>query len=320
MAVRRRPVPAGPLPVDAVPAGDRLLIGYLAATGLLAAATLTGTGAALAGGHAAAAAIVWALGRRPLPGNPPLRFLRLFLPVVVTPLLYTELETLNQLVTPGYLDSMVQGWEARVFGEQLSFTAARRWPHRWLSELLHLGYFSYYFVVPAAALAVWRRAGDRGLERAAVTVGLAFFLCYVVFAVFPVAGPRYEFVRIEGPAAGGPVFELVHGVLEAGSSKGTAFPSSHVAAATAALLAARRDARRWFWFLVVPVALLTVGTVYGRFHYAVDAVAGLAVAVAAYAGTPALVRRPGGTGGASRSSGDGGEAGGAVGTAPGDGS
>ncbi len=309
MAVSRDPARPDSLPDDAVPAGDGLLVAYLAATGLIAAATLTGTGAALAGVHAAAAAAVWALSRRSLPGNAVLRFLRLFLPVVVTPLLYTELETLSQLVVPGYLDGVVQGWEVALFGEQLSLTAARRWSWPWLSELLHLGYFSYYFVVPAAALAVWRRAGDRGLERAAVTVGLAFFLCYLVFAVFPVAGPRYEYARIQGPAAGGPVFELVHRVLEAGSSKGTAFPSSHVAAATAALLAARRDAGRWFWILLVPVILLTLGTVYGRFHYAVDAAAGLGVAALAHAATPAAVRRLGRGGGSPEDEGPGDERG-----------
>ncbi len=292
----RTPGRDGPLPPGAVPAGDRLLAAYLAVTGLLAAATLTGTGAALAGAHALAAAAVWALSRRPLPAGRPLRFLRLFLPVVATPLLYAELETLSQLVVTGYFDGLVQGWEVGLFGEQLSLTAARRWPSLWLSELLHLGYFSYYLVVPAAALAVWREAGDRGLERATVTVGMAFFLCYLVFAVFPVAGPRYEFTRIEGPPAEGPLFGLVHSVLEAGSSKGTAFPSSHVAAATAAVLAARRDARRWVAVLAVPVVLLVLGTVYGRFHYAVDALAGLAVALAADAWTPAAVRRLGGAG------------------------
>ena len=281
----------GPLPDDAVPAGDRLLLAYLTVTGLLAGATLTGTGAALAAAHAVGAAAVWWLGRRSLPGPPALRFLRIFLPVAVTPVLYTELETLNQLVVPGYLDGMVQGWEAWLFGGQPSLSAARRWPHLWLSELLHLGYVSYYFVVPVAALAVWARAGDRGLERAAVTVGLGFFLCYLVFAVFPVAGPRYEFTRIAGPPAEGGVFALVHRVLEAGSSKGTAFPSSHVAAAASALLACWRDARSWFWVLAIPVALLTLGTVYGRFHYAVDALAGLAVAWVAYAAAPAFVRR-----------------------------
>jgi len=278
--------------------GDQVLAAYLGATGILALSTLTATGVQLAAVHLVAAAGLWVWARRPGPDHPARgvlghagAFLRVFLPVVVTPLLYTELQTLNQLVSPGYLDGPVQAWEAALFGGQPSITMARSMPQIWLSELLHLGYFSYYFVIPTAAVVIYRRAGPGGLGRAAVNVGLGFFLCYLCFAVFPVAGPRYEFARITGPPADGPVFALVHQILEAGSSKGTAFPSSHVAAAVAALLACRRDAPRWFWILLLPVVALSVGTVYGRFHYAVDAVAGVAVAFAAHLATPWLASR-----------------------------
>ena len=276
--------------VEAPAAGDYLLVAYLAATGLLAAATLSATGLALAAAHAAGVGLVaWAAGR-PLPRHAALRFLRILLPVAVTPLLYTELQTLNQLVTPGYLDATVQAWEAALFGGQPSMEAVRSAPWPWLSEPLHAGYFSYYLVVPVAAYGAYRFSGEEGLERYTVTVGLAFFVCYLCFAVFPVAGPRYAFPAVTGPVTEGPFFTVVHAVLEAGSSKGTAFPSSHVAAACAALLSVHRNARRWFWPLLPFVVLLTVGTVYGRFHYGVDALAGLAVAVAAWLSTPALLR------------------------------
>lgn len=290
--------------------GDHLLAAYLAATGLLALATLTRTGLVLAAVHGAAVAGLWVGSRRTgrgrgagagclTEGRPQaelawrdhlVRFLRVFLPVAVTPILYTELETLNQLVHPGYLDGVVQGWETAVFGEQISVTAAEENASLWLSELLHLGYLSYYFVVPGAAVAVYRNGGARGLSRLTVTVALAFFLCYACFAVFPVAGPRYEFSPPTGPVTEGPVFQVVHAVLEAGSSKGTAFPSSHVAAAAAAVLSCRSRARGWFWLSLPAVVLLTVGTVYGRFHYGVDAAAGLLVAAAAHLAAPALER------------------------------
>lgn len=274
--------------------GDHVLVAYLIATGLLAAATLTPVGAALAAAHAAGAGTVLWLGGKPLPTNRPLRFLRLLLPVLITPLLYTELQTLNQLVAPGYYDPTVQGWEEALFGLQLSVEAARAAPWTWLSELLHLGYFSYYLVVPAAAVGAYLASGDEGLERYVVTVAVAFYLCYLCFAVFPVTGPRYLFPAPSGAAADGPFYALVHAVLEAGSSKGTAFPSSHVAAALAALLAVRRETKAWFRALLPFVVLLAMGTVYGRFHYGVDVLAGIAVALLARWATPALSRRFGG--------------------------
>ena len=101
-------------------------------------------------------------------------------------------------------------------------------------------------------------------------------------------GPRF----LVGPAAApdGPVRRTVLHLLAAGSSRGTAFPSSHVAAAVVATLAALRTQRRVGIVLGVLTAGLTVGTVYGGFHYAVDALAGVAVGVACW-GTATLAWR-----------------------------
>jgi membrane-associated phospholipid phosphatase len=55
-------------------------------------------------------------------------------------------------------------------------------------------------------------------------------------------------------------------------------PSSHVAVAVIVLMAMYRGARRWFWALLPLVIGLTVGTVYGRFHYVSDVAVGLTIA------------------------------------------
>jgi membrane-associated phospholipid phosphatase len=62
------------------------------------------------------------------------------------------------------------------------------------------------------------------------------------------------------------------------------FPSAHVAGAFAAAFGAFRTLpeRRWVGRLLLTIAcLIAVATIYGRYHYIADAVAGLAVAVVA---------------------------------------
>ncbi|MDT8435729.1 MAG: phosphatase PAP2 family protein [Gemmatimonadota bacterium] len=274
-------------------AGDILAAAYLAATGLLALVSAAPAGVLLAGLHAVAIAGILALSRLPAPRRAFPAFLRIAWPVAVTPLLYMELATLNQLLFPGYHDAFVQGWERALFGVQLSVAASDWFPSLWLSETLHAGYVSYYLVVPAALWSAWTAGGRDGLERAAFTTALGFFLCYLCFAVFPVAGPRYDFPKITGPPSQGAVFALVHTILESGSSKGTAFPSSHVAATLSAWLAAGAVNRRAFWLLSPFAVALTLGTVYGRFHYGVDAAAGVLFAVTAFLAAPPLIRRLG---------------------------
>jgi membrane-associated phospholipid phosphatase len=83
---------------------------------------------------------------------------------------------------------------------------------------------------------------------------------------------------------------MTHALLEAGSSRGAAFPSSHVGVSVAACFACWR----WQKPLAPLVTLLTVGlalgAVYGGFHYAIDALAGAGFGAALAACAPALRR------------------------------
>ncbi len=275
----------GPLAVD------YLTLAYLAATGMVALTSLSGMGLGIALVHAVVMGLIWWAAALPLPAHRLVLFFRLFYPVALTPLLYLELAPLNQVHVTGYFDATVMEWEQSLFGAQLAMDFGEWYNRLWFSEVLHLGYFSYYFIVPGAAATAFLLKGPRALERASFTIALAFFVCYVCFSVFPVAGPRYDFPKLVGDAANGKMFWLVHSILESGSSKGTAFPSSHVAATLAAWFATGRESKRVFWIMAPFAVSLTLATVYGRFHYGIDATAGLVVAISAYLGTPWLMRR-----------------------------
>lgn len=272
---------------------DRLAAIYLALTGVIAGLSMSTTGFLFVALHIVALGVVHMIARVPVPTNPFAAFIRLAWPVVVTPLLYMELATLNQLLFPGYFDATVQAWEQALFGAQLSMVSSSWLDALWFSELLHFGYVSYYLVVPVALIGGFKLGGEAGLQRVAFTTAFAFFLCYLCFAVFPVAGPRYEFARIVGPQTEGAIYGLVHTILEGGSSKGTAFPSSHVAATVSAWLAAGLVSSRLMWGLAPFAILLTLGTVYGRFHYGIDSLVGLGVALVAVWTTPYLMKKLG---------------------------
>lgn len=196
-------------------------------------------------------------------------------PLLLIPVLYAELPLLNRSVFDGrYFDAIVQGWELAIFGTQPSRALAASLPFPLLSEVLHLGYLSYYLIVFGPPLLLVLR-GRRGAFRGAVlALMLTFVVHYMFFIWFPVQGPRYLFRPPGGALADGPVYRLTHTLLEAGSSRGAAFPSSHVGVAVAQCIVAWRYLRRWFPVVVVLSAALAVGAVYGGFHYAVDAFGG----------------------------------------------
>jgi membrane-associated phospholipid phosphatase len=145
---------------------------------------------------------------------------------------------------------------------------------------MHGAYLSYYGILAAAPLGPWL-AGRRAAARTTLLLTMAaFYVCYAIFLAFPVAGPRYFFSPAANGATATPLAVLTHRLLEAGSAWGTAFPSSHVAAALVASACALRALRPLGGVLLPLAVLLSLATVYCQLHYAVDALAGAAVAAA----------------------------------------
>lgn len=192
---------------------------------------------------------------------------------------YSELDVLNA-GRPVY-DSLVQNWEALLFGGQPSRDWWRAAPSSAASFILHAIYFSYYpmILVPA----IWLAARNRAplLRRFVFGVMAAFVFCYLVVLILPVAGPYYEFARPSGSFVANPAAQLVYATLSSGSSYGAAFPSSHVAATIAALITVWAASRRAGLVMLVPALLLPVAVVYCQMHYAVDALSGLLVGLVA---------------------------------------
>jgi membrane-associated phospholipid phosphatase len=217
-----------------------------------------------------------------------------WLPIAGITLVYWEVARLNDLFTTGYHDRAILRIEAILFRSQPSLVLRQILPSKPLSEYLHFGYFAYYTLLPALAGTLYLE-GRREALRYALTVVLAVFLfCYVVFIVFPVAGPWYVFERPRADEMGWLFPRMEHAVLAAAASEGAAFPSSHVAAALAMWLLARRLSPGTFRVFALIVPALIVGTVYGGFHYATDALSGMLIGLGGYLAGPPLYRLLGG--------------------------
>ena len=196
--------------------------------------------------------------------------------------LYAEVGVLN--VDLGYQhDQVIQRLELWVFGSQLSYRWIREMPNVWLSWLLHGCYIAYYAILYASPLGLWVSGRRDAARRTIFAVMVTFYICYVVFLFFPVAGPRYAFDLANNAATNVWPARAAQWLLDRGDSWGAAFPSSHVAAAVVAAVCALRYWRR-LGLVLAPFTLgLVLSVVYGQFHYAVDAVAGLIVAGAVLA-------------------------------------
>ena len=205
------------------------------------------------------------------------------------------------------LDHLFAQAEQWLFGCQPALVLPERWPQPVVSELLSLGYVSYYPMIAAVTFYYFLRRYDRFLYAAFVILG-AFFLFYVVFDLLPVVGPQfyYEAVGCDQIAQGnlpdlglyfrdhqaslpipgwkdGLFYDLLVDAHNAGERPTAAFPSSHVGIAVVLLWLAWESRSRWLLWVLVPLAVLMFfATFYIQAHYAIDAIAGLFAGTALY--------------------------------------
>ena len=165
----------------------------------------------------------------------------------------------------------------------------------WLTELLQLAYASYFLLPFTVGIRLWVIRRRDEFDRFMLASAVAYVTCYIVFVAFPIEGPFHTLRHLQQvELTGGPVNAAVEWIERYGRVHGGAFPSAHMAGSVVALLAAWRAVPRLGRALLPVVMAIAAATIYGRYHYVVDVVAGVAVGtmgvmVAWRAGEKALV-------------------------------
>jgi membrane-associated phospholipid phosphatase len=199
-----------------------------------------------------------------------------WLPLLALPLLYGAIP--RTAIPAGPFDGAIQELDRLVFRTDPARTLAAVAPWRPLSELLHASYLSYYAIIYVPPLIMYLRGDRDAFGRTVHVFALAMSVCFAAFCVFPVDGPRDLWSAPPG-VPDGVTRRIVLAILEGGSSRGTAFPSSHQAIATTMSLSSIVWNRPVGSVVLGLTLLLGCGAVYGGFHYASDMIVGAGVAL-----------------------------------------
>ncbi len=234
--------------------------------------------------HCAGAALILSLRRLPGTVPLPLQFSRDWFPVLTMPLLFKEVEIFARAFGNWGLTESIREWEVFLFKGHPSLYLSSQLPWVPLSEYLHFCYLSFVFLLPAVG-GYWYASGRRGaFHELLFLYWLSYSVSLGFFMLFPVDSPFYLSKPLGQPFAGHLFYELVQFVSGRGGARGGAFPSAHVSGAVIVWSVAWQRQRRLALILTPVVAGLVVGTVYGRFHYALDTIAGFALGASIVAG------------------------------------
>jgi membrane-associated phospholipid phosphatase len=244
------------------------------------------------------------------PTNRLLDFLRHFYPVLLYTAFYRETGELNQMLHHGYIDALFVRLDGWIFGFQPSIKLMDWFPYPLVSEIFYISYFSYYVMIVGVGLALYLRDRRQFFHYVSV-VSFVFYICYLIYIFTPVIGPRMFYRDFNGftlPAAlippgltdvpesiqAGWFFQIMKWIYHYFEAYGSAFPSSHVAIALTTVYFSFKYLRRIRWLHLVVAILLCLSTVYCRYHYAVDVLAGAATAAILIPMGEWLYRRYGG--------------------------
>jgi membrane-associated phospholipid phosphatase len=230
-----------------------------------------------------------------LRGNAVLKFLRYFYPVLLYTAFFRETGSLNRMFFGEYMDPLLIGWEQKLLGCQPSVLFMQHLPWLWVSEIFYASYFSYYVMVAGIGIALLMRNRQQFFHFVSV-VSFLFYICYTIYIILPVIGPRVFFHEIDGyvlPAeyqalAGvqsypeavraGVFFKIMAWIYSVFEAPGSAMPSSHVAVALCTLYFSFLYLPKIRWVHLVMTVLLCLSVVYCRYHYTLDVVGGAVTA------------------------------------------
>ena len=208
------------------------------------------------------------------------RFLRGWYPVALITTTFKELTYLVPRLHPRDFDWELAAIDYRMYGvhptvwmERISFPL--------ITEVLQIIYASYYFLPIILGAVLWRKGWFEKFHFWVFVLMLGFYLSYLGYIAVPAIGPRFILADQQtAPLAGVWLYDTIRTALDkAEGITRDCFPSGHTELTILVLYYAHRFHRPTFRWLIVPGSLLIFSTVYLRYHYVIDVIAGAALAL-----------------------------------------
>ena len=149
---------------------------------------------------------------------------------------------------------------------------------------LEFCYLLVYAVGPFSVAVLYFKKRRELVNRLLLVYLAGTLLAYGLFPYFPSDPPRTLFAGSDLPNVMTPIRRFNLWIVGGYGIHSSVFPSAHVSSAFSAAWALFwlvADKRRFGWGMLVYALSVAVATVYGRYHYASDAAAGLAVSLIA---------------------------------------
>jgi membrane-associated phospholipid phosphatase len=181
-------------------------------------------------------------------------------------------------------DAALIAIDQRLFGFQAS-VALQRIVSPALTSWMQFAYLFHLFNIPIVACFIYMRRPRARFREMMCGLLVVSFIGLLGYVLVPAIGPMYTLRSQYTVALSTPLAALNRQMefMDFARIRRDVFPSLHVAISFVVWLYAWRNSKRLFWILSPIILSLWLSTVYLRYHYLVDCVAGLVLAPVSYA-------------------------------------
>jgi membrane-associated phospholipid phosphatase len=211
-----------------------------------------------------------------------------FYMMLYIPLAFKQMYHLVPVIHPTDFDAALMSIDRFIFGVDVTVWL-RDWSHPVITEILQLAYSSYYFLPLILAIDFYRKKRVKAFKTVFLFVIFGFYLSYLGYVAVPAIGPRFtqhEFEQTDEDLPGMLITPFLRAYTNTGESippntlypaanvQRDVFPSGHTQVTLIVILLAFRYRARTRWLLGITGTLLIIATVYLRYHYVIDLIAG----------------------------------------------
>src|SRR5579872_3263301 len=199
---------------------------------------------------------------------------------------FFQLREILPAVSPWAVDDRIYAFDIHVFGVEPS-----EWLDRYVTpattEWFAFFYFLYFLILTVHVLPMMMQRDEVLLSRFAVGILLLFMVAHLLYMAVPGWGPYwYLKPNFQHELQGNVFWPLVRETVDAGGSQKDIFPSLHTGAPTFLAIFSFRHRKhfpfRYTWPIITFLATqIILATLFLRWHYLCDVIAGLTLAVAA---------------------------------------
>jgi membrane-associated phospholipid phosphatase len=215
--------------------------------------------------------------------NSVLRFARDWYPLSLYIFFFEELRVLVHIIFPGWFDHWLIQFDYGFAGVHPSVWLAR-FSNPALNDFMQFAYMTYFLYLVLLPAILYAAKDRLAFWNVMVSTAVANYIVYAIAVVFPIESPYHTLAALNTtPLAGGYFTALIEFIERFGRVHGGAFPSAHVAGSMVAILASWRYRRWLFWGCLPFFICMCVSTVYGRYHYVADVLAGIVVGAIGFA-------------------------------------